>query len=569
MRGGWAFPVGQKRALPFRGFFRFYPASGIALFISFVRAPSESSQQILFGLSITRLIVAGIFSSLIAVSIFTAFLFSGKHRERLEQKLRASISNRFGFVLGCVYALAFVTTASVLLMIPPLPVSLRLLEPIRARLLDPLIWSLISSVSLAVLLRWFYADLAHEDTTRKLDRALLLGSIFIATFLFYEHFAALIGWVNKVKYSYWNLLAGEFLQGRLYLSNPPANTHDLTLYNDRWYVPSPPIPAVMMMPLVWFFGAENISTADFSMIFCAMNAVLVFLILEQCINRGWIKITPRAALWFVVIFVAGTPHLWVGISGRFWFVSQILTVTFIALAVLGALNSWSPWLLGILIGLAVGTRPNGLMTLPFLLAISAQIWKDRGEPVDLKRLVGWAIPAAIPVGFAIAALLVYNYARFEDFSDFGYVTINGDAVIVQNAQTYGMFSPHYILYNLKVMFFYLPDFRPGERWFLLPSGAGMSIFLTTPALLYLFHRYENRLWVWGAWAAVVLNFALLVLYHNTGKDQFGYRYILDALIPLTILLAARFEKKLPWHFILLIILSVVINLYGANWFMNG
>jgi hypothetical protein len=62
---------------------------------------------------------------------------------------------------------------------------------------------------------------------------------------------------------------------------------------------------------------------------------------------------------------------------------------------------------------------------------------------------------------------------------------------------------------------------------------------------------------------------LLVLYHNTGAHQFGYRYILDVLVPLMILLAVGLNKRVPWHFILLVIASIVINIYGSNWFMNA
>ena len=184
-------------------------------------------------------------------------------------------------------------------------------------------------------------------------------------------------------------------------------------------------------------------------------------------------------------------------------------------------------------------------------------------------MFAWSFKTTIPIGIAILGLLLYNYARFENFLDFGYVTINGDPVIVHNAQTHGLFSTYYIPYNLRVMFLYLPKIQWGSRWPILPSGAGMSIFLATPALIYLFHRYESRWWIFGAWTAVLFNFLLLILYHNTGRDQFGYRYILDALLPLVTLLAAALGKKLPWHFIIFLILSVIINLYGTNWFMNG
>jgi len=246
-----------------------------------------------------------------------------------------------------------------------------------------------------------------------------------------------------------------------------------------------------------------------------------------------------------------------------------VTVTFLALAVFAALKSGSPWLAGISIGLAIAARPNGIMTWPFVFAIAMQTLREERGAVSFKQALNWSIKSSLPMGAAVAGLLVYNYARFENFFDFGYLTISGDPAIVANAQTYGIFSPHYIPTNLKAMFLYVPSIQPGSQWFILPSTTGMSIFLTTPPLIYLFHRYERQWWIMGAWTSVFLNFLLLVLYHNTGAHQFGYRYILDAIVPLLAMLAVALGKKIPWHFILLLLFSVVINIYGAYWFING
>jgi hypothetical protein len=555
-------------------FFVLMAIAGGVLFASFVYPPSEVESQFFLGLSRLRFVIAFVFLIFLVVNSGAVILSAYKSwewQEGFEEKLDWLISNKTASVLTALYSSLLITGALLLLTIPPIPVSLVFLEPVRLRLLELIAWFFLSSSLLIVLVRFLYAEkIRDEGVAPKLDKALLVAGIFLFTFFFYEHFAAWIGWMNKIKYSYWNLLADEFLHGRLYLRRPPQNnTHDLTFFNGHWYVPSPPIAAVLMMPLVYFFGAGNISTADFSMFFSALNAVLVYLILEQFIDRQWLKLPRASALWLVLLFAFGTPHLWVGISGRFWFVSQILTVTFLALAVLATLRSWSPWIVGLCIGLAVGARPNGLMSWPFVFAIAMQIIKEKQQAVDFKQIFTWSLKSALPIIVAVLGLLWYNHARFDNYFDFGYVTIDGDPGIVQNAKAHGLFSTYFISHNLDVMFWYLPDIDLGGQWPILPSGAGMSIFLTTPALLYLFHRYEGKWWIFGAWAAVLFNFVLLILYHNTGKDQFGYRYILDALLPLTALLAVSLGKKIPWHFIALVILSIIINLYGANWFMNG
>jgi len=401
-----------------------------------------------------------------------------------------------------------------------------------------------------------------------LERLFLLLGIFLTVWVAYVHLATWLNWIHKGPYEYWNILAGQFLQGKLYMPDPVGLRlpHDQTFYQGKWYIPNPPFPAILVMPLAAFMPASEIHMGDISMIFSALNALLVFLILEQMRQRGWVRISQAASLWLVALFSFGTNHLWVGINGGVWFISQVLTVTWLALAVYAASRDWHPWLAGLGIALAIGSRPNSLMTWPFVFAIAMQIAREKRD-LDWKHLFRWSFQSALPIGLSVAGLLLYNHARFDDFLDFGYTTINGADEIVKNAQTYGLFSSHYLAYNFKIMFLNMPVFKTEGPWFIWPDRMGISIFVSTPLFFYLFRRYENQWWVWGAWAAIVLNLGMLLLYHNTGSAQFGYRYILDAIIPLLALLALAFQKKLPWHFYILLFYSVAINIYGAAWFI--
>jgi len=546
--------------------------AGMILLVSFLIPSSEPEVQFIFGLSQFRIIIGLFFLMLVLANSGVAFLLMVQRwpwQEAFDSRATALVSENLVRVLWPFYVVALTTAALLLLTTPPLAPSLKFLEPVGARLISPIAWLFLVSTLSIVLIRFLRAQGVRErESLLRLDYTLLAVGIFLLIFVSYEHIAAWIGWVDKSRYSYWNWLAQAFLEGKLYLQDPPQ-THDLTLYHGRWYVPSPPVPAVMMLPLVYLTGAENIHSGDLSMFFGALNGVLLFVILHQLIRRQWLKLAPGGALWLVALFAFGTPHLWVGISGRVWFVSQILTLTFLALATLAVLKSWSPWIVGISLGLAVGTRPNSLMTWPFLFAAAMQILKEGKGRLDFRQLLIWSGKSILPVAIAVAGLLLYNHSRFDDALDFGYTTINGDPEVVRNAQTYGLFSTHFIPYNLRVMFLYLPEIRWGHRWPILPSGAGMSMFLATPPLVYLFHRYEPKWWIVGAWMSVFLNFLLLASYHNSGRDQFGYRYILDALLPLVAMLAVTFGKKVPWHFIVLVLLSIAINIYGADWFMNG
>jgi hypothetical protein len=242
-----------------------------------------------------------------------------------------------------------------------------------------------------------------------------------------------------------------------------------------------------------------------------------------------------------------------------WQISQVLGVTFLALSIFCGLKAWSPWLVGLCLGLAMASRPNLFVVWPFLFAIAVQIVQDgkgNNRKLEWKWLVKWISESAIPVIVVVIGLLLYNYFRFGNPLDFGYVNINGSTLITENVRKYGIYNIHFIPINLSAMFLKLP------------SLDGMSILVTTPALLYLVHKYEKKWWIIGAWGSVVLSVMLLSMYSNTGAAQFGYRYVLDFIIPLMMLLAVALGRKCSWIFRVLVIISVIINGFGVWWFLQ-
>ncbi len=555
--------------------------AGIVYFIIFFIPRSKPDNQLILGLSASRVFMGAIWMALLLINI-GAILFAsinwGPWQKELERNMAKFYSDHHSMIMMVLYAILCITGAFLLLVMPPIISPLRFLESVNIRLGGFLSWIFLADLLLITMLRLVAAETLRNDRVMaQLDAILIYIGLFLITFFLYAHIAALIGWVNKTKYSFWDLLAGALLKGRLYIENPPY-THDLTFFNGKWYVPMPPLPAFLFLPIAYLIGADNISTSYLSMVFSAINGVLVLLILEQLVRHRWINLSKNGMFWLVVVFLFGTPHLWVGISGRGWYVSQILTVLFLALAIYTALRGWSAWLIAAFIAIAMLARPNSLMTWPFAFAISMQILKENQGKIELKQAFLWSVKTALPILVAVLMLLTYNYLRFDNFMDFGYTTVNAGPDIVQNVQTYGLFSPHFIAWNLEVMLFKMPKINWGAPWPVHPRGAiwpvdptttGMSIFFTTPALLYLFHRYPKQWWILGAWVAVLFNIGMLSLYSNTGSAQFGYRYILDFLVPLIAMLAVGMGKKVPWHFIALVLLSIAINIYGAYWFMNG
>ena len=399
-------------------------------------------------------------------------------------------------------------------------------------------------------------------------------ALFVAAtaLLVYGGTALLTGNTSSPNVAYFDHLARAFLDGHLYLEDPPGES-DLTLYDGRWYVPFLPLPAVLMLPWVAAFGVAHTNTVLFSVIVGTLNVVVVGCILDALARRGWIALRRADRWWLLLLFALGCVHWQVATEGSVWFLSQTCTVLFIGLAVWAAIATGAPWLAATALAIALWGRPTVIFTWPFLLGIFLQQVHDQGGRIDRRRLTAWIWRSLVPVAISIAGLAAYNYARFGRPFDFGYGTQNVSAELVGELAR-GQFAPYHIPRNLHVLLmgaprWYEPEFAP---WLHLPvpDAHGMSIFLTTPALFYLVRAWRRREpLVRSAWISVGLLLIPLLLYYNTGWRQWGYRFSLDFMIPVMVLLAVAAGTRItrPMHG--LILLGVLVNTWGVAWWYTS
>lgn len=395
------------------------------------------------------------------------------------------------------------------------------------------------------------------------NRILLALVVGLAAFAIYWGTPLYFNHATTPDVAYFNHLADAFLQGRLYLSTP-SDTHDLTFFQGEWYVPFPPLPALLMLPWVAFIGLETLNTVFFAALFGAVNVALIFLVLTGLARRQWTQLSTVDNLWLTLLFALGTVHWVMATIGSVWFVAQICTVTFVALAVWLAIEQRSSWLVGLALALAIAARPNVLFTWPLLLGIAATHFSFHDQRPAWSTLVRWALQTAVPIIGVIAALLLYNWARFGNLFDFGYLTENVADQLAPNLRRYGQFHLHYLPKNFWAMWLAGPQWD-AELNFWKPDPEGMSLFLTTPALIYL-ARARQRSWlVAGGWVAFGLLLIPLLLYYNTGWWQFGYRFSLDFMTPIMILLALAVRTRVTWSMRTLILAGILVNLYGVLW----
>ena len=101
---------------------------------------------------------------------------------------------------------------------------------------------------------------------------------------------------------------------------------------------------------------------------------------------------------------------------------------------------------------------------------------------------------------------------------------------------------------------------------MLNQRFAVSVFVTTPLFLFLFWR-NRRVNLLRAmlWVTIGLVVVAVLLFHASGWQQFGARYLFDGYAYAFLLLALN-EVRVDWRFFALGALAIVINLMGAHQF---
>ena len=347
-------------------------------------------------------------------------------------------------------------------------------------------------------------------------------------------------------------LAGAFLDGRLSIPQDRPWLELVPASDGGQYSPFPPVPAVLLMPLVAVHGLLGIpepAPNAYAAVVGAANVALVFWLL----GRIAVAASPRLLLTAGFAF---TTHWWVaGMAGtHHW--AQVVGVLFSLLALHAAVGRRWPVLAGLLLGLAAGARlPMGL-ALPLLLAFYSA---RRPSRAHLELLAGLALPALLIAG--------YNLARFGSPLDFGYARIpSGESGLVTDEPWFrhGLVSPLYIprhLYAIVLQSFEWVDAAP----YLRPNFTGLSLTLSAPFLFL-----AARAWSLRAREPLVpvalLSVGLILLpdlmHGSWGFAQFGYRFALDAVPVLILLLGWAYrDRASPW-LVAAVALGIAVHVYG-------
>ena len=369
------------------------------------------------------------------------------------------------------------------------------------------------------------------------------------------------------EYKYYVYLAESLLQGRVDVPNLPSHYYDFVIFNDKKYIPFSYLPAAFVTPLVAIFGT-HVSETRLSQVIGGINVFLLFLLIAK------IGVSKNVATIVSLFFAFGTVHWYVSSIGWSWFFAHVLAIFFLLLALLEIFGKRRFWLVGFLVTLAGLSRQPIFLSIPlvFLLAI----YQEGVIGLNLKKIAYRLTIFLIGISIPTILLLFYNYARFGSFLEQGYLQLYQTYTSSNIAYTfYRNFvppnTPHFgymdirnIPLSLYTMFFMVPDFIPRFP-FIRPSPYGMSILLTSPLFILVFISRVQKYLKYILWIAIIFVALPTLLHYAQGWVQFGYRFILDYIVFLLILLAFALKDRVSFLVVCLLFYSFLINLLGINW----
>jgi hypothetical protein len=238
------------------------------------------------------------------------------------------------------------------------------------------------------------------------------------------------------------------------------------------------------------------------------------------------------------------------------------------------------WLIGLAAGAAFLTRAPLAFAVPFYALMLHRSAEEGSEPgagtnpgayiARAREAIPWRQWAWLALGVlpSIAFFFLYNVLRFGTPLESGYALATLPDWL-ERQRALGLFSIAHVPMNLDYFLVHLPRAIPRPPFF-QPDGLGLSVFITSPGLLFALRadwRTPRTWWLAGATIAVLIP---TLLYYGGGWLQFGYRYFLDS-VPFVMALcgsAAVARGGVGWGWRLLIAFGVLVGALGVYWAYN-
>lgn len=367
-------------------------------------------------------------------------------------------------------------------------------------------------------------------------------------------------------------MANSFLHGKLYFLEKPGNWYDSTMHLGKVYWPLGLSPILILVPFVGLFNlfGQMFYQGYLQIIMTAGTFYMAYRIAKQH------KYTHEDSLWLAFAFCFASVYIIIALIPWGWYFAQAIVVFFTFLAISEWYGRKRYWLIGIYYAIIVASRFTGAIGLLFFAADLL----IRKKKLQRKELVSHLLALFIPVMISGLCLLWYNYARFGNPLDNGYMGINNWTIPIERrfeTINYGLFQLRNVPMNIYYYFIktvdpvlvnHFGDF--GQTFILKPpyiklSYPGTSFFVSAPIFLYVFSAIRKKIKtreVWLALIPTVTTLSILMFYYWPGWRQVGPRYTADFLPFTYIVLLFAFRKSSLGLFPkLLITASAILDFY--------
>jgi uncharacterized membrane protein len=376
---------------------------------------------------------------------------------------------------------------------------------------------------------------------------ILLAAILIslAGYFIFQNLANSDSFTIGIRFQECPDMAKSFWRGELSIPSelqPTRYYSDIFPLNDKLFLPFGPLPALIFMPFVLLSGAI-FPTTVITFLFIALAGILIFKIAR------WHGLKENESIWIAAAYALGSALTPLAIPLFTSWSVQLFANVFLLAALYTHLMRRAVWLTGILLALAVLTRP--LSVIGVLVFILWNGWEKTHE--HNKKL----IKLFLPLLGALIIFAIYNYARFDTPWQTGYRLQWEYNPALLERMVHGVSDLHYLPINLWY-FLFAPPKIVANFPFVIPDAMGMGLFFSCPYLIYLFTCRNRRRLLLPLGAAAVGVFPALIYYAN-GYSQIGYRYAVDVYPLIFLTLISSIRNKLPTWLKILIVLSVLAH----------
>ena len=346
------------------------------------------------------------------------------------------------------------------------------------------------------------------------------------------------------------LLAAQFLKGHISMEpDKSLPLGDIALYGGKYYLYFGPLPSMILVPAVALFGR------DFPQVFIGITSLVVTFYVVYLLAR-FFKFGEADSLWLSLFIAFSTVLLSSSLINITAYQVEVLGVPLVFLSLYFYFAKKNYALAGLFLGLAILTRFTLIFGLAFFVA---EFLQKRMNKRDVVHFL-----AAFFFCFAIFA--GYNFIRFHSFLETGYNHLRPQPFPLSKNYEFGAVSPAHIPANLYSFLIMPPEpilhYSKGfvlKFPYLRANPWGMAIWFTSPLFLFLLFKFKKWKYTISALIAAVFLAIPIFTYFSVGFAQFGYRYALDFLPFLFLLLIPSLSPKLSKAAIALIAAGVIFN----------